>query len=120
EIISPTAPGGSNDVIARLIQRVAQNNKLISVPVTVTNRSGGNHTIARAHLNQQVGDGHYLHIDSPSLISNHIRGITPLRHTDFSPIALLVSEYTVFTVKADSPIQNARDLVNQLKKDPDS
>jgi putative tricarboxylic transport membrane protein len=120
EIVSPTAPGGSNDVIARIVQRIAQNEKLVTVPINVVNRTGGNHTIARTYISQHPGDAHYLHADSPSLLGNYITGITPLGHHDFTPIALLVSEYTVFTVKADSPIRNARDLVEQLKKDPES
>jgi len=120
EIIVPTAPGGANDVIARVVQKIVQADKLATVPVNVVNRTGGNHSIARTHLNQHPGDGHYLHVDPPSLISNHITGITPQHHSDFTPIALLVSEYTIFTVRADSPLRNARDLVEQLKKDPDS
>jgi len=120
EIIVPTAPGGANDVIARVVQKIVQADKLATVPVNVVNRTGGNHSISRTYLNQHPGDAHYLHVDPPSLISNHITGITPQHHSDFTPIALLVSEYTVFTVRADSPLRNARDLVEQLKKDPDS
>jgi len=90
------------------------------VPVNTVNRVGGNQTLSRVYVNQHPGDAHYLHVDNPTVIANHVTGITPLHHGDFSPIALLVSEYTVFTVKPDSPLRNARDLVEQLKKDPDS
>jgi putative tricarboxylic transport membrane protein len=57
---------------------------------------------------------------NPTLISNHISRITPQHYSDFSPIALLLNEYTVFTVRADSPIQSARDLAERLRKDPES
>ena len=120
EIIVPTAAGGSNDVIARVVQKIVQADKLAAVPVNVVNRTGGNHTIARTYLNQHPGDAHFLHVDSPTLISNNITGITPQHHGDFTPIALLVSEYTVLTVKSDSPIRSLRDLIEQLKKDPEA
>jgi len=120
EIVVPTAAGGSNDVIARVVQKIVQGEKLASVPVNTVNRVGGNQTLSRVYVNQHPGDAHFLHVDNPTVIANHITGITPLHHGDFSPIALLVSEYTVFTVKPDSPLRNARDLVEQLKKDPES
>jgi len=102
------------------VQKIVQGEKLASVPVNTVNRVGGNQTLSRVYVNQHPGDAHFLHVDNPTVIANHITGITPLHHGDFSPIALLVSEYTVFTVKPDSPLRNARDLVEQLKKDPDS
>ena len=120
EIVVPTAAGGSNDVIARVVQKIVQGEKFASVPVNTVNRVGGNQTLSRVYVNQHPGDAHFLHVDNPTVIANHITGITPLHHGDFSPIALLVSEYTVFTVKSDSPLRNARDLVEQLKKDPES
>jgi len=120
EIIVPTAAGGSNDVIARVVQKIVQGEKLAAVPVNAVNRVGGNQTLSRVYLNQHPGDAHFLHVDNPTVISNHITGITPMHHSDSSPIALLVSEYTVFTVRPDSPLRNARDLVEQLKKDPES
>src|SRR5262245_58509387 len=56
EIVSPTASGGANDVIARLIQKIAQGDKLVATPINVINRTGGNHTIARAYISQHPGD----------------------------------------------------------------
>lgn len=120
ELITASAQGGSNDKVARQIQKVIQDEKLLAVPVSVVNKPGGNQTLARVYLNQHPGDAHYFDIGNPTLISNHISGITTISHKDITPIALLISEYTVFTVKADSPLRNFADLVAQLKKDPES
>jgi putative tricarboxylic transport membrane protein len=90
------------------------------VPVTVVNRPGGNQTLSRLYINARPGDAHYFDIGTTSLIGNYVMGVSPLKHTDFTPIALMTSEYTVFTVKADSPIRNAVDLFERLKKDPES
>lgn len=118
ELLVSSAPGGSNDRIARVIQQIAQERKLIPVPMSVVNRPGGNQTLSRTHINQFPGDAHYFDIGNPTLIANSLSGLQ--QYTDFTPIALMVNEYTAFSVRADSPINNARDLVEQIRKDPGS
>ncbi len=120
EIVTSSAAGGSNDRVARMIQQIMQNGKLVSVPVSVLNKPGGNQTLSRAYLLAHPGDAHYFDIGNPTLISNHIMGITPQHYSDFTAIALLINEYTVFTVRADSPLKTARDLIAKLKADPES
>jgi putative tricarboxylic transport membrane protein len=120
EIVTPSAAGGSNDRVARMIQKIVQEEKLVPVPVSVINKPGGNQTLSRAHLQQHPGDAHYFDIGNPTLISNHIRGITPQQFSDFTAIALLINEYTVFTVRSDSPMRNVKDLIARLKADPES
>lgn len=118
EIVVSSAPGGSNDRVARMIQKVVQEQKLIPVPITVLNKPGGNQTISRTYINQFPGDAHYLEIGNPTLIANTITGLQ--QYTDFTPIALMINEFTAFTVRPDSPLRNAQDLVAQLRKDPES
>ena len=120
ELIASSGPGGSNDRTARILQKILQEQRQVTVPVNVVNKPGGNQTLARAYLNQHAGEPYYFDIGNPTLVSNHISGITPQHYRDFSPIALLLNEYTVFTVRADSPIQNIRDLAERLRKDPES
>lgn len=120
ELITPSAAGGSNDKVARTLQKIMQNEKLVPVPVNVVNKPGGNQTLSRAYLNTHPGDAHYFDIGNPTLIANHIMGVSTQHHRDFTPIAFLINEYTVFTVKADSPIKTVKDLIERLKKDPES
>ncbi|MGZ8210958.1 MAG: tripartite tricarboxylate transporter substrate binding protein [Burkholderiales bacterium] len=120
ELIVPTAPGGANDQVARAIQTVVRDQKLVSTPVEVMNKPGGNQSIAVAYLNQHPADPHYLLIANPTLIGSHIAGISSFNYTDLTPIALLMSEHTVFSVPADSPIQTVHDFFSRLKADPES
>jgi putative tricarboxylic transport membrane protein len=120
EIISPSAPGGSTDTTARVIQTIMQQHRLANVPLAVVNKAGGNQTVAIAYLNQHMGDGHYFAIASPALNANYLTGVSDLRYLDVTPLALLSSEYTVFTVAAQSPIKRMADLAEQLKNAPDS
>ena len=118
EVVVSSAPGGSNDQVARMIQKIAQEQKLVPVPITVLNKPGGNQTISRTYINQFPGNAHYLEIGNPTLIANTISGLQ--QFTDFTPVALMINEFTAFTVRADSPLRNAQDLVAQLRKDTES
>ena len=120
EIIAPSAPGGSTDATARTIQKILQNRNRVAVPVSVVNKPGGNQALALAYLNQHAGDAHYMVIANPTLHSNYISGISQLGYAEVTPIALLSSEYTVFTVRSDSPIGNLSQLAERLKKNPES
>ena len=120
EIIVPTGAGGINDSNSRLIQKTLQDQKLISVPALVLNKPGGNQSLAVVYLNQHPADPHYLLYATATLFTNQLAGVTPLHYRDLTPLALLLVDYTVITVKADSPMKDMRDLVQRLKADPDS
>lgn len=120
ELIAASGPGGSTDKLARTIQRILEDEKLVMVPVNVLNKPGGNQTIARAYLNQFEGNGHYVEVGNPTLISNKIMGITSQQHGDFSPLALLLDEYTVFSVRADSQYTTGAEVLRRLVQQPDS
>ena len=120
EIVVPTGAAGINDSNARLIQKTMQEQRLASLPVLVQNKPGGNQSLAVVYLNQHAGDPHYVLYGTATVFTNQLAGITPLSYKDLTPLALLLVDYTVVTVKADSPIKTMRDMVERLKTDPDS
>jgi putative tricarboxylic transport membrane protein len=120
ELIAASGPGGNTDKLARTIQRILQDEKIVAVPINVVNKTGGNQTIARVYLNQFPGDGHYMELSNPTLISNNVMGITSQQPGDFSPLVLLLDEYTVFSVRADSPQKTGADVLRRLAQQPDS
>jgi putative tricarboxylic transport membrane protein len=120
EMVITTAPGGSNDQVARLIQKIWQDEKLVTAPVLIVNKPGGNQTVAVAYLQQHAGNAHHLLMANPTVVTNYLAGITPLSPAELTPIALLLVEHTAISVRADSPIRNLQDLAARLKADPDS
>ncbi len=119
ELVVGSAPGGSPDVMARLVQAIFQKSGLIPNS-TVVNKPGAANTIGWAYLNQHAGDAHYIATYSPTLIGNRIMGTTQLSYTDFTPLNILAREYVVFGVNPDSPFKTLKDLVARLKQDPGS
>jgi putative tricarboxylic transport membrane protein len=120
EIIAPSGPGGTTDRTARVVARILQQHKLVDAPVNVVNKPGGSGTIGLNYLNQHPGDGHYIIIATTGSISNHIMGLIPYNHTNFTPLAMLFDEYLGVNVRAESPVKSGRELIERLKKDPES
>ena len=119
DIVVIAAAGGAADRQARVAQRLLQS--LPEIPsVTVTNRPGGGGAVALTFLAQHPGDGHYLASLSTTLLTNQIIGVSPIRYQDLTPLNILMREYVVLTVKADSPLGSGKDLIARLKKDPAS
>src|SRR5436853_551322 len=112
EIVVGSAPGGSPDIMARLIQQIFQKTGMVPTS-TVVNKPGAANTIGWAYLNQHAGDGHYIATFSPAVIGNKLMGTSQLDYNDFTPLNILARAYVVFAVKADSPILTLRDLTTR-------
>ena len=119
ELIAMNAPGGGSDRTLRIMSKIMQQTQLVPVAVNVVNKPGGGGTVAYNYLNTHPGDAHFLQLASKSLLTNHIAGNGP-SYTDFTPVAFLFGEYISVTVKPDSPLKSARDIIERLKKDPAS
>jgi putative tricarboxylic transport membrane protein len=120
EIIVWSGAGGGADRPARVIQRLFQEKKLIDVPSFVINKPGANGTIGMVYMNQHAGDGHFLSMANATLVTNRITGVSPLSYTHITPIALIAHDYLVIAVKPDSRFKTAREMFQQIAKDPNS
>ncbi|MGE5524323.1 MAG: tripartite tricarboxylate transporter substrate binding protein [Rhodospirillaceae bacterium] len=120
EIVAMSGPGGANDVIARALQRHLQNEKLVAVPITVTNRPGAGGVLAWTYLNQHAGDGGYLSVSPINLITEHIAGASPITYSDVTPVAQLFNEYVVWSVHPESGLTDMKGVIARLRKDPGS
>ncbi len=120
EIVLPTAPGGGNDTVARLMQKMLQDQKLVTTPILVVNKAGGNQTVSVAYHAQHRADPHYLLLATSSFFTNHIQGLMQHHPRDFPALALAFVDYSAFMVAANSPLRNFADFLERLKTDPES
>lgn len=117
-IVIPFAPGGTNDIVARLVakQLGAQLNK----EVIPENRAGGGGVIGWQAAVRAPADGYtLLSMDMSYVIAAGLipkLGFDP--KTDFQPVVTVASTPFVVVVKADSPAQNMAALVALAKKSP--
>jgi putative tricarboxylic transport membrane protein len=116
EIISPVARGGGTDATARTIQRMLEKYGLLEVASSVVNKAGGGGEETWTYLGRFAGDGHYLAISTPPLLTNRITGASATSYTDVTPITNLFSEYVLIAVRADSPFMTGGDLAARLRR----
>lgn len=120
-MIVPFAPGGSTDVLTRLIG--AQLSERLKQPVTVENRTGASGNIAADYVAKSSPDGYTLVMGS---IGTHATNPLIYRNmpydpvTDFAPIALAGEVTLVLVVHPDLKVQSVKELVQLLKSSPDS
>ncbi len=118
EFVIGTGTGGAFDSTARVIQRIWRDSGIVTANTVVLNKPGAGQTLALNYLNQFAGDGHYLSVGSGIMLSNHLTGKTKYAYSDFTPLALLFNDATVFAVNANSPFRSGRDLIERLRQDP--
>jgi putative tricarboxylic transport membrane protein len=120
ELVIGTSPGGPQDHMGRMLQKVIQDNRLLDVPVTVVNKAGGGGAVGLAYLNQHMGQGTFVMVNAISILTNHITAKSAYAPSDYTPLAVMGVEYESVAVRADSPLKTGRDLVERLRKDPAS
>ncbi len=118
ELIVGAAAGGANDRIGRTLQRLVQDSR--GVTINVLNKPGGGQAVAFAYLNTHPNNPHYIGLASSSWLTTVAAGRGTLGPRELTPITKLLDEFQMYFVRADSPITNARDILERLRKDPAS
>jgi len=118
EIVVPNSPGGGNDAVARLMQKIVQDRRLVPTPVVVVNKPAGGGSATLSYLGQKLNDPHTLAVVSITQQLTYIGGTTAQGYRDFTPLATMIGDFIGFAVRADSPITSGKDLIERLKKDP--
>ena len=118
ELTVPFAAGGGSDLMARMIATIVQREKLLSQPVVVVNRPGGNGVLGYQHVGQRAGDPYVLSAATPSFLIQPLLGRMNLTYRDFTLIAGLVLDEFVLLVRADAPYRGVEDLVAAARRAP--
>lgn len=121
ELVVPTGPGSTIDLLARAILQTWQDNNLLPVKSTINTREGGGHVIHYSYMASKRGKPNVIGIASSNLVINHLAGRMSFTHADFSPIAMLANgAFYTLGVHADSPIKSAEQFVATMKSNPSS
>lgn len=116
-LVAGTPPGGGQDRPARALLGILEQNGLIAAPLRLVNipgKGGGN---AWDHLRNHSGDAHVVAINSPTVITNKLLGVSDYDHAALTPLASLYTEYLVFAVRADSAITSPDDILRRFATD---
>ena len=119
ELVIPTGPGANNDRMIRIIQKVLQEQKLVTTPITALNKPGGNQHLSVVYLMQKA-DPNTILLTNSTLFVNELQGISPQHYTALTPVSLLLVESNALTVSAGSPLKGMKDLMDKLRANPES
>ena len=119
QFIVPAGAGGSLDIVARKLQELLTKENLVKNFV-VLNRPGAGAQLALNVLNQNVGDPNYLMTLPTAIINNSYLGMIKTTYKSYTPVAMLLDGYVGILVRSDSPFNTANDLIEHLKKNPNS
>lgn len=117
-IIVPAAPGGTTDIVTRLLADGLS--RAWGQSVVVDNRAGAAGIIGTQQLVRAAPDGYTLIMGNigPNAINYSLYKKLPYKAADFAPVTLAVSVPNVLVVNADSGITSVKDLVAKLKAEP--
>jgi len=117
EVIVPSPPGGGTDIAVRLLAELTE--PFLKQKLVVVNKPGGGGTLGVSLLTQAKPDGYTLGgvWNSPLTASPHTLQV-PFTPDDYQPILQISSAAYVLCAAPDFPANNARELIEELKKNP--
>ena len=120
KIIVPFAPGGSNDVVMRLL--APSLSEELGQSVIVENRPGGGATIGMDVVAKSKPDGYTLGVANTSYGANpFVMSKMPFdTQKDFTPITLVGKVPLVVIVNPSFPVRSIKELIDYAKKNPES
>jgi tripartite-type tricarboxylate transporter receptor subunit TctC len=118
-IVVPFPPGGTSDVLARLISRRLE--ERLGKPFVIENKSGAGGMIGATAVAQSAPDGNTILLGTIAThgINNSVYKKMPYDAVrDFEPITVLASPPNVLMVHPSLPVKSVAELIDYAKQNP--
>ncbi len=117
-LVVPFVPGGTLDVVARLIARQLQD--VLKQPVVVDNRAGAGGAVGVDHVAKSAADGYtfVLNAATPMVTVVSLQATPYDVIKDLAPVVQVTTFDYVLSVNAKSSITTMQELVQQARKQP--
>jgi tripartite-type tricarboxylate transporter receptor subunit TctC len=117
ELIVGFAAGGGTDLTARTLATYLE--KELGGPVVVVNKAGASGALGLAYVARAKPDGYTLGVTNmPGLLTLPIEREAGFNFESFTYLGTLVRDPSAFSVSAESPYQNLKELIDDARKQP--
>jgi tripartite-type tricarboxylate transporter receptor subunit TctC len=118
-VVVPFPPGGTSDVLARLISRRLE--ERLGKPFIIENKSGAGGMIGATSVAQSAPDGNTILLGTIAThgINNSVYKKMPYDAVrDFEPITVLASPANVLMVHPSLPVKSVAELIDYARSNP--
>ena len=116
-VIVPFGPGGTTDLMARLLQ--AEFEKAVGAPMVITNKAGAGGAIAMAEVARASADGYTIAMTTigPQVLQPTLKKLT-YQADSFDYLCGTYDVPLMLMVTADSPFKSLADVIDYAKQNP--
>jgi putative tricarboxylic transport membrane protein len=119
ELVVHGGPGSGNDVLARELISIIEQDKLSPVRLQVANKVGGGSTAAAAYLASKPADPYVIGVYTIVWVTDPLtQEEAKNRLQDMTPLTRMMEEPALVAVRADSPFKTMQDFINAAKEKP--
>jgi tripartite-type tricarboxylate transporter receptor subunit TctC len=118
-LIIPFAPGGSTDIVGRLL--ASRLGPILGQPVVVENRAGGGGTIGAELIAKSAPDGYTIGMGTVSTCGTALSTYKNLKYdprTDYAPIVNVAAVPGIIAVHPSFPAKNYAEFIKAIKSAP--
>src|SRR5690242_10672129 len=118
-IIVPYTPGGSTEILARLVGQKLE--ERLGKPVIVENRPGAGTVIGSTQVAKAAPDGYTLLMATPTPMAINVTLHKQLPYdpaTDLTPLVMVAGAPFVLVVNNDLPVKSVKELIEYAKANP--
>jgi tripartite-type tricarboxylate transporter receptor subunit TctC len=112
--VAPFSPGGSLDLIARLMSKAVGTE--LHQTVIIENRPGAGGMVGSAHVARSAQDGYtYLLAGNGIVINSLIQPTQPYKDSELTPVALLSINPSIIVTSPSNPARDLKDFIARAR-----
>ncbi|MCZ8276852.1 MAG: tripartite tricarboxylate transporter substrate binding protein [Acetobacteraceae bacterium] len=116
QLIVPWGAGGGTDATARIVASLLERD--LGQPFNVVNRTGGSGVVGHSAIATAAADGYTIGMITVEITMMHWQGLTDLKPTSYTPLALMNSDPPGVTVAQNAPFADIRALAEAIRSRP--